>query len=263
MRNQLLVQERGRANISLSRNLGHDLTNIIATSKLDLLALDRLLHDGRPPQDDARRAMLAEALDSLMRSVRFMQETVNLYRSYAFLQRPVLETQDANRLVGDTLDLFMMSISSKIRIVRELAEDAPRCMVDPRLVKLALFNLFVNAMEAIRKHDADQTVSGWIKVATRRAESGGLTIAIEDSGPGIRNPQGVRAAPHEIEKIFELGYTSQRVGPNHKEGLGLAWVRTIVHDLHGGTIRAENVEGGGARFVLTFPPLAEATTPAK
>lgn len=83
-------------------------------------------------------------------------------------------------------------------------------------------------------------------------------MAIEDSGIGILNAQGQRAQPHEIEKIFELGYTTARVGGSHGEGLGLNWVRTIVQDLHGGTIFAENSENAGARFVLSFPSLQAA-----
>ena len=255
LRNQILVQERGRANISLSRNLGHDLTNIIATGKLELMALERLLGGGQPPQDERRRTILVESLHGLLRSVRFMQETVNLYRAYAFLQHPILETHDGNKLVNATMDLFAMSISAKVDLRRELAPDAPRCVVDPRLIKLALFNLFANALEAIRKANPDRSADGWIKVATQCAAGGGLSIAVEDSGTGIINAEGQLAESHEIEKIFELGYTSRRVSGAQGEGLGLNWVRTIVQDLHGGTIVAENAPGGGARFVLSFPPL--------
>lgn len=258
MRNRLLVQERGRANISLSRNLGHDLTNIIATSKLELLALERILGDGQPPPDERRRTILLESLTGLLSSVRFMQETVNLYRAYAYLQQPALEVHDANKLVNETLELFGLSTSARVDLRKDLGEAPPRCYVDPRLVKLALFNMFANALEAIRKQDPEQPPKGWILVSTRAAEDGGLLIAVEDSGTGILTREGERAKPHEIQKIFELGYTSYRVGGNEGEGLGLNWVRTIVRDLHGGTIRAENVEGGGARFLVTFPPVGQA-----
>ncbi|HOE97106.1 MAG TPA: ATP-binding protein [Candidatus Sumerlaeota bacterium] len=258
LRNRLLVQERGRANISLSRNLGHDLTNIIATSKLELMALDRLLKGGQLPDDDRRRQILVESLHGLLRSVKFMQETVNLYRSYAFLQHPVLEVQDGNQLIGESMELFEISISAKVRLEQELAPDAPRCVVDPRLIKLALFNLFSNALEAIRKKDPERTAAGCIRVVTRRSAEGGLCVAVEDTGTGILNERNEPAQPHEIEKIFELGYTSFRLGGSHGEGLGLNWVRTIVQDLHGGSIFAENIEGAGARFVIVFPPVEQA-----
>ncbi len=258
LRNRLLVQERGRASISLSRNLGHDLTNIIATSKLELMALDRLMGSGDLPEEGPKREMLLESLQGMLRSVTFMQETVNLYRAYAFLQHPVLETHDGNQLISDTLDLFGLSISAKIRLLRELDPKAPRCVVDPRLIKLALFNQFQNALEAIRKKDPEQTAGGWIKVITTASREGGLRMAIEDSGTGILNSAGQPAEPHEIEKIFELGYTSYRASGSRGEGLGLNWVRTIIQDLHGGSIFAENADGGGARLVMIFPPIDQA-----
>jgi signal transduction histidine kinase len=259
LRNQLLVQERGRANISLSRNLGHDLTNIIATSKLELLALDRILgKTGQMPEDDRKRGILSESLKGLLQSVRFMQETVNLYRSYAFLQHPVLEVQDCNQLIRETCQLFSMSMSSKINLHQELEEDVPRCMIDPRLIKLALFNMFSNSLEAIRKADPEHVARGWIKVKTRRTTGGGSCIALEDSGTGILDSRGGRAEIQEIEKIFELGYTSCRITGSQGEGLGLNWVRTIIQDLHGGTISAENITDAGARFILVFPPLERA-----
>ncbi|MEN6627856.1 MAG: HAMP domain-containing sensor histidine kinase [Candidatus Sumerlaeia bacterium] len=256
LRNRLLVQERGRANISLSRNLGHDLTNIIATSKLELMALERLLKSGEPPKDERRRSILVDSLQGLLRSVRFMQETVNLYRAYAYLQQPVLETTDGNALVRETLELFEASISGRIELKAELAEDAPRCVVDPRLIKLALFNLFTNALDATRKLDS-RHAEPWIRVRTLRAGDGGLEIVIEDSGTGILNTAGKKAAPHEIEKIFELGYTNRRSSDSRGEGLGLNWVRTIVQDLHSGTITAENSESAGARFTIHFTPLTQ------
>lgn len=257
LRNQLLVKERGRANISLSRNLGHDLTNIIATSKLEMMALERVLKGGNVPDDDMRREILIESVEGMLRSTRFMQETVNLYRAYAFLQHPVLEAHDGNQLIEDTMELFQMSISTKIDLIRDLAEDAPRCLVDPRLIKLALFNLLTNALEAIRKTDPEHNAYGRIIARTQRSGAGGLQIMIEDSGTGILNKKGTRASRHEIDKIFELGYTTEKLGGAQGEGLGLNWVRTIVQDLHQGQIHAENVDGSGACFVMTFKPLEQ------
>jgi nitrogen fixation/metabolism regulation signal transduction histidine kinase len=188
-----------------------------------------------------------------------MQETVNLYRSYAFLQHPVLELHDGNALIGETLDLFMLSISAKIEIRRELADSAPHCVVDPRLIKLALFNMFSNSLRAIRKNDPDHhAAAGWIAIRTDRSEEGGLRVAVEDSGTGILDSSGHKMQSHEIDKIFDLGYSNRDENDDSGEGLGLNWVRTIIQDLHGGTIRAENAEASGARFIIVFPPADQA-----
>jgi signal transduction histidine kinase len=61
-----------------------------------------------------------------------------------------------------------------------------------------------------------------------------------DSGPGI----SLEILPH----IFERFYKSSDSGGM---GLGLAIAKTLV-EAHGGTIRAENAEGGGTRIVFTL-----------
>jgi signal transduction histidine kinase len=73
-----------------------------------------------------------------------------------------------------------------------------------------------------------------------------VEISVKDNGPGI---------PHEqLEHIFErftrgdAGLT-QRVGGT---GLGLAISKSLV-ELHGGSIAAESVPGGGSTFQVRLP----------
>lgn len=251
-RTRTLERERGRASMNLSRNLGHDLTNIIARSKLELMTLKTLLDNGSSSFDEPRQEILRETLTGLLDSTKFMQEVVNLYRSYAFLRKPIFETQDPNKLVEETVRLFQLSTSQKLRFEERLDPATPACGVDSRLMKLALFNLFSNALDAIRRNEKSGEAHGLISVITRASSEGGAEIIVQDSGTGILNESGERATPAEIERVFSLGFTLK--AGDEGEGLGLNWVRTIVQDIHGGAIRAENAEEGGARFILSLPP---------
>ncbi len=251
-RARTLDRERGRASINLSRNLGHDLTNIIARSKLDLMTLKALLANGSLPPEADRARLLDETLEGLLDTTRFLQEVVNLYRAYAYLEEPALETLRINELVDETVRLFRLSTSEKAQFVLQLDPRDPATRVDPRLIKLALFNLFTNAIEAIRRSPARETAEARIVVRTAPGPDESLRLVVEDTGTGILTPDGRRADPDEIQRIFTLGVSLKAKGEG--EGLGLHWVRTIVQDLHGGSIRAENVPGGGARFTLEFPP---------
>jgi signal transduction histidine kinase len=70
-------------------------------------------------------------------------------------------------------------------------------------------------------------------------------ICVEDRGPGV--------PPDQRERIFEPFY--RLPGAREREGgvgLGLSLVKTIA-ERHGGHVRCEAREGGGARFVVELP----------
>lgn len=63
---------------------------------------------------------------------------------------------------------------------------------------------------------------------------------MRDHGPGISETM--------LERLFEQFFTTKEEGL----GMGLAIGRSIVES-HGGSIKAENADGGGARFRLRLP----------
>jgi hypothetical protein len=138
-----LFRERSEANISLSRNMGHDLTNIIATSKLELLGIKRILQgtaDG-VPLNGQRAAILSESVSGLLESTRFMQEMVNIYRSFSYVKRPAYERRALAPLIEEFLQMFEPALSSHVVIERTLPPDLPAPIIEPRLLKLAVFNV--------------------------------------------------------------------------------------------------------------------------
>lgn len=105
------------------------------------------------------------------------------------------------------------------------------------LIRQAVANLLLNAVEF-------SPTGGRVRVALRRGE-GVLAVVIEDAGPGI--------AEYARPRIFDKFYSLPRPGTGVKSsGLGLNLVREVAV-LHGGDITLENLPGGGARAVLTFP----------
>ena len=82
-----------------------------------------------------------------------------------------------------------------------------------------------------------------IRIASKR-EGAFVATAVEDRGPGL--------PPGREEAIFDKFARGAPESGLPGVGLGLAICRAIV-EAHLGTIRAENREGGGARFVFTLP----------
>jgi len=131
--------------------------------------------------------------------------------------------------------------------------DLPRLAGDSRLVRQILLNLLSNAIRYNRR-------GGSVRIALARADladgrpldgegralAGGLTMAVEDDGPGI--PEA------ELERVLEpFGQArgSQIAAPGGV-GLGLALVRRLVA-LHGGRFSIENRAAGGVLATVRFP----------
>ncbi len=74
------------------------------------------------------------------------------------------------------------------------------------------------------------------------SDAGLVRLECSDSGPGI--------PPDKIDKIFDKFERADTV--KEGTGLGLAIVKDIV-ELHQGKIWAENLAGGGSKFVIILP----------
>lgn len=251
---QDMFRQRSEANITLSRNLGHDLTNIIATGKLDLMAVRQILSapgagDGGAAASGAHAELLQQSVQGLLETMRFLQEIVNIYRSFSYVKRPAYERHDLNELVGRFLTVFEPTVSKRLVIARDLQPGIPTLILEPRLLKLALFNVLTNALDSFKRLP-DPSCDPRIEVATRHdPQTDTFVIRIDDNGPGIKDDSGRPLARAEIDIIFQHGYSTKT---EHSEGLGLNWVRTIVEDFHAGRVSAENLPGGGARFNLAI-----------
>lgn len=115
---------------------------------------------------------------------------------------------------------------------------------DPDLIDQALMNLVRNAIAHTNQH-------GSVTFACDRTAST-VRVSVTDDGPGI--------PVEDLDRVFDRFYRAQGARPvvdaGSGAGLGLAITRRIV-ELHGGTIRAENASGAGARFTLELPSVSE------
>ena len=77
-----------------------------------------------------------------------------------------------------------------------------------------------------------------------------VSISVSDEGPGVEGSQ--------LEKIFELGYRtdSARQNPAGGSGIGLAVVKRAAEQMHG-SVKAENLDGGGLCVTITMPRTQE------
>jgi two-component system, OmpR family, sensor histidine kinase CreC len=112
---------------------------------------------------------------------------------------------------------------------------------DPLLLRQAIDNLLRNAL--------DFSSAGESVALTASADNEGVTITLQDEGPGI--PEYAR------ERIFDRFYSLPRPASGRKStGLGLNFVREVAL-LHGGSITIENpAQGTIARLFVPWRPPA-------
>jgi two-component system sensor histidine kinase KdpD len=194
---------------------------------------------------DERREFATAIEEEAQRLNRLVGNLLDLSRIEAGSLRPEKGWYDISALIDDVAG-HLRSFASRHRLVIEVSGDLPPVSLDYVEIDEVLSNLIENAV----KYTPPGTE---IRVSARR-QGDELQVSVEDSGPGI--------PPAALPHLFEPFYRVQGSGPQPKgTGLGLAVAAGLVA-AHGGRIRAENREGGGARFVFSLP-IQEHSKPAQ
>ena len=191
-----------------------------------------------------------------MRIIRGCAETIagavetvrTLVDEFATLARfPTARPQPANinAIVEGALLMFDGRLEN-IRVRTLLAPELPNVLADPDAIKRAVANLVDNAAEAMQHSVVREIQISTCLVASRDA----VEVTVADTGHGV--------TPELKEKLFLPYFSTKKRGT----GLGLAIVNRIIEDHHG-SIRVEENEPLGTKFILELPVAFEAAiTPA-
>lgn len=119
-----------------------------------------------------------------------------------------------------------------------LDEDLPsRLRCDVAGMALALKILLENAVKF-------SPAGSPITLEGRLAPPGGVEFVVQDRGPGV--PKS------EMAQVFDKGYRGMHAAGHPGAGLGLYMARAVV-EVHGGSLRLNNREEGGAAFRIWLP----------
>lgn len=226
---ELVRHERLAALGELAAVMAHEVRNPLGVIFNSLTALKRLL---KPTGDaDMLLNMVGEEADRLNRIVT---DLLDFVRPFDLIKKPI----DIEPVVLSAVDAAAQALASaNVRVATELPADLEPFPADPHLLKQALVNLVVNAVQAMPRGGVVL-----VRVLLEPRPAGAwLRIEVRDEGLGLSQ----RAA----EKIFQPFFTTKATGT----GLGLAVVKRIV-DGHQGEISAAANEGHGTTFTLCLPP---------
>ncbi len=225
---QLLQSEKMASLGKLAAGVAHQLNNPLAGITL----YTRLVLEDYPLEAGARKDLL-RVLEDAERCRDTVKELLEFTRQTRHLMRP----QDINRAISRTLFLLEnQALFQNIIIEKVLDPALPPVHSDIQQLNHLFMNIILNAAQAMEG-------KGELSVKTLfLPQTGRVLIEIVDTGPGI--PENI--LPH----IFDPFFTTKQEGEG--TGLGLSLVYGIV-EAHGGQIKARNLPGGGAAFIIELP----------
>ena len=219
----------GEMTASLAHELNQPLTAIVnnATAAMQYIEQGKLV----PEQ---LQDILTDVVGDGRRAYDIMRNVRNAIKKGSAI-RGRINLNDVVKAVTHMVHPDAAAHFCKVEI--SLEQNLPAIEGDPTQIQQVLINLVRNAFDAMR---GTPPSGRKVEIATNYNGDGTICIAVRDYGSGISEPTR--------ERLFEQFFTTKEEGL----GMGLAIVRSIV-EAHGGSIAAENADGGGARFRFRLP----------
>ena len=147
--------------------------------------------------------------------------------------------QQLEPILQDVMETFILHAEKrKVALSFELpTRPLPKLFIDPERIRIALENLFENAIFYNRE-------GGGVSISVRQDENY-VKIIVHDTGIGI----STQDLPRLFSKFFRGANAISKQTEGH--GLGLYISQNIIQ-AHGGTIAVQSEEGKGSTFTVTL-----------
>ncbi len=223
------VAAMGELAASIAHELNQPLSGIVSNAAAGERFIDR---------GDVDLRELRDLLGDIIADGRRAGDVIRGIQSMVKKGVPTRQRVNLNDLVMNVARIVSPNAMLQSCKVETLLEpDLPAIEADPIQLQQVLLNLVINSFDAM--HDTPLSRRKVVIVTERNADDA-IRASVRDYGVGI--------SEEARDRIFDHFFTTKAQGL----GMGLAIVRSIVES-HGGTIAAENVEGGGARFCFALP----------
>jgi two-component system, OmpR family, sensor histidine kinase KdpD len=227
----MIVNESERLYKILLNSVSHELRTPLTTITGASSSLLDSTVDERP---EARKALAGEIKKAGEKLNSLVGNLLDMSRLDSGKLKLTLDWNDICDITGTALNR-LEDESKNHPITFNCAENIPPLRADYLLMTQAIYNIIHNSMT--------HTDSGTPVNINIRNNEAGISIIIEDEGPGIPvDDQG---------KLFDKFYRGENASRSGL-GLGLSISKGIV-ELHGGKITAENIKPKGARFIIYLP----------
>jgi signal transduction histidine kinase len=206
--------------------VAHEVKNPLNSMRLWLENLKESL----PRERDGATQQAVNVLDA---EIDRLDAVVKRFLDFSRPMDVRLEPTQLAELLREVLEVAQPQLQrARVEVAQLLPVGVPEVFVDRDLLKQAVLNLVLNAVEAMPQ-------GGQLQLTlSRRGEMAEITVA--DTGKGI--------PPELRQKVFQLFFTTRPGG----SGIGLASTFRIVQ-LHNGSINFTSEVGRGTTFRIELP----------
>jgi len=228
----LMKANKTAATGALSASIAHELNQPLGASSLNIQFLKMKLEKGLLNPELGK-----EILDSLEHDNKRAATIVKSLRSIFTEGESNAQEVQLGDLIVKVLDIVKPELKSKNIQIQLRVDDGLLIKVNPAEIEQVMLNLVNNAAQALANAGTLQR-----RIAIEAIKAGQLVrLTVSDNGNGV---------PVEFKAhLFELLSTTKQTGM----GLGL-WLCKHIVTRYSGSIHYEDAIGGGAKFVVEFPP---------
>ena len=213
---------------TLTGGLAHELKNPLSTIQLNL----QLLGEDLP--QEAAYIRLRNRLATVQKETSRLRDTLDDFLRFAGRMELQKKPVELAGMLEELVDFYSPQAQLQRVFLRlNRTGGAIVAPIDERLLKQAILNLMINALQAMPE-------TGGEIILSARQEDGSAIIDIIDTGRGMN--------ADTVQRIFDAYYSTKSGGT----GLGLAIAQRIVHE-HGGSIQVTSEVGKGSKFSITVP----------
>ena len=226
-------KEKMRANLlrSVSHDLRTPLTSIIGSTAAVLENYDRL-------SKDEKKELIGHVREDAQYLMRLVENILSITRIRNNNVQIVKESEAAEEIAAEAVQKFRKRFD-RIPVRVNVPDELLMVPMDAMLIEQVIINL----MENVVLH-----ASGATKITLSISTDNDMAVfSVEDDGCGIDE--------HILPKLFEemFPHAQEMQGDGRRNmGIGLSACMSIVQ-AHNGTMIAENMKTGGAKFSFMLP----------
>lgn len=212
----------------LAKGIAHEIRNPLNFISLSIDHLRKKFS----PRENSEKEQFESLITSIKHEIQRLNKLVGDFLDYGKSLRLNRQETDLQGLIQDVVALVSAKAEKDAIKIQYFDEGLPRLSLDPELIKTCLFNIILNAFQAMPE-------GGELTVRSRMTD-GTVTVIIADTGIGV--------SQENLSRLFDPFFSTKSTGL----GLGLAMTKRVIED-HGGKVDFQTTEGKGSTMTIFLP----------